>query len=107
MQALRQKSANYDLTIIIDSYGYHTIKAYFPITPDELARCREYREQRIAELGGDSDARASVYIEECVWSVLHERIDKEFAFAVPFPHHSYDKMGDNPLVRKMEITRFK
>jgi hypothetical protein len=108
IQALRQKSADYDLCIIVDNKGYHTFRAYFPITPEEHTRCKEYREQRIAELGGDSDARASVYIEECVWELLHDRVFKEFSFVAPFPSYkSFDKMDYTPLVRKMEIARFK
>lgn len=108
MMALREKSTNYDLYIIIDRHGYHTFRAYFPITEEEHHKCKEYRENRIAELGGDRDARMSVYFDECVWSVLHDKVFKDFSFAVPFSsYQSFEGKEYSPLIRKFEIARFK
>ena len=108
MLSLREKSTNYDLAIIIDNKGYHTFRAYFPITEEERDKCREYREKRIEELGGDSTARSCVYFDECVWEVLNEKVYKDFSFAVPFSSYQFfEKVDYNPLLKKFDIARFK
>ena len=74
---LRKKSTDYDVLINIDRKGYITLQITFPITKEELDKAIENKSNYIKENG--KMYSCCCRLEEEVYKVCHERVEKVFS----------------------------
>ena len=99
---LRKKSTDYDVLINIDRKGYITFQITFPITKEELDKALESKSNYIKENGNMYSCCCR--IEEEVYKVCHERVEKVFSGMELNANSSYCAYG-NALTRWVDLVK--
>ena len=99
---LRKKSTDYDVLINIDRKGYITLQITFPITKEELDKAIENKSNYIKENGRMYSCCCR--LEEEVYKVCHERVEKVFSGMKLNANGSYYPYGSN-LVRWVDFVK--
>ena len=100
---LRKKSTDYDVLINIDRKGYITLQITFPITKEELDKAIENKSNYIKENG--KMYSCCCRIEEEVYKVCHERVEKVFSGMELNANGSYCAYG-NALTRWVDFVKY-
>ena len=99
---LRKKSTDYDALINIDRKGYITLQITFPITKEELDKAVESKSDYIKENG--KMYSCCCRLEEEVYKVCHERVEKVFSGMELNANGSYCAYG-NALTRWVDLVK--
>ena len=99
---LRKKSTDYDVLINIDRKGYITLQITFPITKEELDKADESKSNYIKENGRMYSCCCR--LEEEVYKVCHERVEKVLSGMELNANGSYYPYGSN-LVRWVDFVK--
>ena len=99
---LRKKSTDYDVLINIDRKGYITLQITFPITKEELDKAIENKSNYIKENG--KMYSCCCRLEEEVYKVCHERVEKVFSGMELNANGSYYTYG-NALTRLVDLVK--
>ncbi len=99
---LRKKSTDYDVLINIDRKGYITLQITFPITKEELDKAVENKSNYIKENG--KMYSCCCRLEEEVYKVCHERVEKVFSGMELNANCSYCAYG-NALTRWVDLVK--
>lgn len=99
---LRKKSTDYDVLINIDRKGYITLQITFPITKEELDKAVESKSNYIKENG--KMYSCCCRLEEEVYKVCHERVEKVFSGMELNANGSYCTYG-NALTRWVDLVK--
>ena len=99
---LRKKSTDYDVLINIDRKGYITLQITFPITKEELDKAVESKSDYIKENG--KMYSCCCRLEEEVYKVCHERVEKVFSGMEFNANCSYCAYG-NALTRWVDLVK--
>ena len=99
---LRKKSTDYDVLINIDRKGYITLQITFPITKEELDKAVERKSNYIKENG--KMYSCCCRLEEEVYKVCHERVEKVFSGMELNVNGSYCAYG-NALTRWVDLVK--
>ena len=99
---LRKKSTDYDVLINIDRKGYITLQITFPITKEELDKAIENKSNYIKENG--KMYSCCCRLEEEVYKVCHERVEKVFSGMELNVNGSYCAYG-NALTRWVDLVK--
>ena len=99
---LRKKSTDYDVLINIDRKGYITLQITFPITKEELDKAVERKSNYIKENG--KMYSCCCRLEEEVYKVCHERVEKVFSGMELNANGSYCAYG-NALTRWVDLVK--
>ena len=99
---LRKKSTDYDVLINIDRKGYITLQITFPITKEELDKAVESKSYYIKENG--KMYSCCCRLEEEVYKVCHERVEKVFSGMELNANGSYCAYG-NALTRWVDLVK--
>lgn len=99
---LRKKSTDYDVLINIDRKGYITLQITFPITKEELDKADESKSNYIKKNG--KMYSCCCRLEEEVYKVCHERVEKVFSGMELNANGSYCAYG-NVLTRWVDLVK--
>ena len=99
---LRKKSTDYDVLINIDRKGYITLQITFPITKEELDKALESKSNYIKKNG--KMYSCCCRLEEEVYKVCHERVEKVFSGMELNANGSYFAYG-NALTRWVDLVK--
>lgn len=99
---LRKKSTDYDVLINIDRKGYITLQITFPITKEELDKADESKSNYIKKNGRMYSCCCR--LEEEVYKVCHERVEKVFSGMELNANGSYCAYG-NALTRWVDLVK--
>ena len=99
---LRKKSTDYDVLINIDRKGYITLQITFLITKEELDKAVESKSDYIKENG--KMYSCCCRLEEEVYKVCHERVEKVFSGMELNVNGSYCAYG-NALTRWVDLVK--
>ena len=99
---LRKKFTDYDVLINIDRKGYITLQITFPITKEELDKAIENKSNYIKENG--KMYSCCCRLEEEVYKVCHERVEKVFSGMELNANGSYYTYG-NALTRLVDLVK--
>ena len=99
---LRKKSTDYDVLINIDRKGYITLQITFPITKEELDKAVESKSNYIKENG--KMYSCCCRLEEEVYKVCHERVEKVFS-GMEFNDNGSYCVYSNALTRCVESVK--
>lgn len=104
VKELYTKDKRYNVIVNIDKQGYLQIKLIFPITQEEYEKSLELKHNFIQKYGKMS--ALCVRLEEEVYKVSHERVNKLFKDFALIDYQSYSYY-QTPLIRMTSVVGLK